>query len=345
MKKISVLIILAIVCSSIFMIPVSAVEPQWIFECPKSVIPVEINGDGQGWEDAGVIIANNDNPVFQQFGMWQGNADLPIPSSELSAEYRLKWDETYFYILEKRFDKNHVIFDDINETPENGFPWMHSGTLFFLNYDADFVEPTREGCYEIFWVNNGETLVMTGRNVDKAHMFPGDPEMEGILIAGSRDGDTYITEVAVPWATMKKVSGFPDPSEGLKLRMTPVLSAFNAKTTDIADRFQAEIWNQLNFYTDPEVAGPDDPESNGGMILVGATYTTPAEPEPVVDDTAMGGGGETENVHTPEPAPVAPVTTAPVTGDNNIIIIAMIGLLAAVIFAVGKRGFVKNFIA
>ncbi|MCL2099334.1 MAG: CBM9 family sugar-binding protein [Oscillospiraceae bacterium] len=325
MKKLLAAILLISVIAAIAVVPVSAQEPAWIFECPKLVIPVEINGDGQGWDDAGMFIANNDNPIFQQYGIWQGNADMPIPSSDLSVEYRLKWDETYFYILEKRFDKNHVVFSDIHDAPENAWPWMHSGTLFFLNYDANFADPTRDGCYEVFWVNNGETLVMTGRHFNKTQMFADDPEMEGILIAGSRDGDTYITEVAVPWATMRTVSGFPAPSEGLKLRMTPVASAFNAKTDDIADRFQGHIWNQLNFYTDPEVAGPDDPISNGGMILTAATYTPPAADEPAADDGTGAGGGDPAEVPAPAPAP-APVP-APQTGD------AMIFTFAALLLA------------
>ena len=317
-------------------VPVLAKEPQWIFECPKLVIPVEINGDGQGWEDAGIIIVNNDNPVFQEFGIWQGNAEAPIPTSELSVEYRLKWDDKYFYILEKRFDKNHVVFDDIDDEPANGFPWMHSGTLFFLNYDSNFADPTRDGCYEIFWVNNGSKLVMTGRNVNKAQMFPEDSEMEGILIAGSKDGNTYITEVAVPWATMRTVSGFPAPSEGLKLRMTPVVSAFHAVTDDTADRFQGHIWNQLNFYTDTSFGyQPDDPITNGGMILTGATYTPP---QPAVEEPEVPAAVEI-------PAPVASVVTAPAvvvtpvpqTSDSVVYIVVLCVLaLAGIITAVNK---------
>jgi len=331
MKKISVLIILALLFSSLSMLGVSAAEPKWIFECPKLVIPVTINGDGQGWEDAGEIIVNNDNPIFKQYGIWQGSEDRPVASSDLSVEYRLKWDETNFYILEKRFDKFHNVFDDINDDPGNAWPWMHSGTLFFLNYDTNFADPDRSGCYEVFWVNNGDTLVMTGRNVDKAQMFADEPEMAGIQIAGSRSGDTYITEVAIPWATMSKVSGFPAPTEGLKLRMTPVVSTFLEKTDDSGDRF-GEKWNQLNFYTDPDEGAPDDPVSNGGMILVGATYTPPApEPDPEPDAPAAAAPA-------PAPAPAAPAP-APQTGDNALVILAL------TVFAAGAFAVIRKKIA
>ena len=322
MKKLSVLIIFAIIISSLAMFNVSAVEPQWVYECNKLVVPVTADGkvDGNEWDDAVGFTANNDNPIFQQYGVWQASADRPIPSSDLSIDYKIKWDETNLYVLEVRFDKSMVVFTDDMEDDANKFPWCHSGTLFFLNYSADYANPDSDGCYEVFWVSDGTTRLVTGRNVGKAQMFEGDAEMAGVVVSTTKNGDTYTTEVIIPWATMATVSGFPAPSEGLKLRMTPIVSAYSAKTSDVADR-NGETWNQLNFYTDPEVGSPDNPESNGGMILKGVNYTPPAAPEPEPEPAA--------------PAEVAPpvVDNSPKTGDAGIIlfVLALIGSGALVL--------------
>ena len=327
MKKISVVIILAILFSMLTMINVSAVEPQWAYECNKLVVPVTIDGkvDGNEWDDAVALVVNNDNEIFKQFGIWQADADNPIPSSKLSVTYRVKWDENNLYILEERFD---TAFSFIPDAADD-WPWSASGTLFFLCYDADYSEPSTDGCYEIFWVINpdGGAPKLTGRGPGKSELDA--DEIAKWTVATSASGDVYTIEVAVPWSAMQSLSGFPAPSEGLKLRFTPVIAAFHEKTTESFDN-----WNQLDFYCDPEIGSPDNPESNGGMILKGVNYTPPAvdEPEAPVDvDTGDSGDAVVD----------VPVTVAPPTGDSNVLFISLI-ILIGVAVIINSKLVLKN---
>jgi len=320
MKKISIFIILAMILTSLSMFNVSAVEPKWVYECNKLAVPVTLDGKitGNEWDDANSFVVNADSEILKKYGVWQVDADNPIPSSVLSVTYRVKWDETYLYILEERFDKAFSFIPDSG----TDWPWEASGTLFFLNYSADFANPDTDGCYEIFWVINpdGGKPKLTGRGPAKSEME--DSDKAGWKTATSANGDLYIMEAAIPWADMKALSGFPAPSEGLKLRFTPIIPSFHAKTTESFDN-----WNQINFYCDPEVGPADNPESNGGMILKGVNYTAPAaEPEAPAP------------VEEAPPAPVtpaapAPTPSAPKTGDHAIAVFAILIMAAGALTA------------
>ena len=326
MRKISVLIIFALIISGLAMFNVSAVAPEWTYQCAKSVYEVNVNGviDGNEWDDAVELIVNNDSAIFQQHGYWQnGGADGPIPASDLSLTYKVKWDENYLYILEVRYDKYFILQDPDDSGP---WPWEHSGTLFFLYYDKDgnaMTDDTADWdyCYEIFWVTDGPggQPWLSGRGAGKSQFEVGDDEMAGWKTAGSKNGDTYTFEAAIPWSTMQATSEFPAPSEGLKLRFTPIISAFLEKP---AEKF-GEKWNQLDFYVDTSAA--DNPAGYGGLELVAAIVN----PAAAVEEAA--GGGEAADA---EIAPVVVAATAPAvkTGDTGIIIlvIALMGSTAVI---------------
>lgn len=321
MKKISVLIILAMIISSLAMFNVSAVAPEWFYECAKSALDVNIDGKvgDNEWDDAVELVVNNDNEIFKKYGYWQGGDDHPIPTSDLSVTYKLKWDEKYLYILEVRFDKNFSF------NPDAGvWPWEASGTLLFLAYDAaDFNEPS-DGAYEIFWVINpdGKPKLCGRAAPGKTQFEEGDPEMDGWVVANSASGDTYTIELAIPWATMQKVSAFPVPAEGVKLRFTPIISAYLQKVTESA---YDETWNQLDFYVNTSAA--DDITGEGGLELKGVIYTPPAAPEPAPADEPAPAADE--------PAPAAPAATAPAasapTGDAGIILFVLVLCASAVV--------------
>jgi len=309
------------------MFNVSAVAPQWTYECNKLALPVNVNGqiDGNEWDDAVELIVNNDSPIFQQYGFWQNGGADPIPSSVLSVTYKVKWDETYLYILEVRNDKFFKVFPEDESGP---WPWEHSGTLFFLYYDKDgeaMAEDTAswDYCYEPFWITYGwgDKPILSGRASGKSQFEVGDPEMEGWITAGSKNGDVYTFEAAIPWATMQKASEFPAPTEGLKLRFTPIISAFHTLDTE---KF-SDQWNQLDFYVD--TGAPDNPAGYGGMELVGVRYTPPApdpEPDPEPDAPAAV-------VDTPPPA-----RPSPATGDSALIMLALAALAAAALVTFRK---------
>ncbi|MCL1858967.1 MAG: hypothetical protein FWF92_07000 [Oscillospiraceae bacterium] len=328
MKKISLLIIFALIISSLSMFNISAVAPEWTYQCAKSVYDVNINGkiDGNEWDDAIELIVNNDSEIFKKYGYWQGGDDHPIPSSDLSVTYKVKWDDDYLYILEVRYDKNFSF------NPDDGdWPWEASGTLFFLYYDKDGEALTEDSvtwdyCYEIFWVMNpdGGSPKLTGRGAGKSQFEAGDPEMDGWVTAQSVNGDTYTFEAAIPWATMQKTSEFPAPAEGLKLRFTPIVSAYLQKVTASA---YDETWNQLDFYVDTSAA--DNPAGYGGMELVAAIVAPQAEAE-AADDEPVAQDVPDVSV------PVTPIS--PTTGDAGIILF----VLLFAIFGSSLIGFRKS---
>jgi len=332
MKKISIFIIIAMILSSLAMFDVSAVEPKWTYECNKLAVPVKIDGkvDGNEWDDAVALVVNADSEILKKYGVWQVDPDNPIPSSILSVTYRVKWDETYLYILEERFDKAFSYIPDAGP-----WPWEASGTLFFLTYSADYANPDTDGCYEIFWVNNADGAPkLCGRGPGKKQ-FADDIDSDewkefsaGWKIANSVNGDTYLIEAAIPWATMANISGFAAPKEGLKLRFTPIIPSFHEKTTT-----SFENWNQINFYCDPEVGPADNPESNGGMILKGVNYTAPVAAPEVVEAPAAAA---VEEAPAPAPAAVKAPAAAPKTGDSALAILAIL-MLGACAITVTRR--------
>ena len=339
MKKISVAIVFAILFSMLAVLGVSAVKPEWTYDCAKLVIPVSIDAkiDGGDWDDAVALVANNDSEIFKKYGFWQNAGAEPIPSSILSVTYKVKWDETYLYIREERFDTAFSI------VPGAGpWPWEHSGTLFFLYYDKDGEAlangegetATWDYCYEPFWSGS----ILSGRGPGKAQFSAENDEADwadfsaGWKTATNSSGDMYIFEAAIPWATMTKMSGFPAPSEGLELRFTPIVSAFQAKT----EESYGDNWNQLDFYVD--TTSPDNPAGYGNMKLTGAIYTPPAAPEPEPEPAPDLPAAAPEEPAAPAaPAPVTPAV--PVTGDCALIFFALI--LSAGAFAAKRLGKVK----
>ncbi|MCL1792752.1 MAG: hypothetical protein FWG34_02675 [Oscillospiraceae bacterium] len=330
MKKIGILAIFAVIFSLAAATGVSAVKPEWEYECAKSVLPVTVDGKvGEGeWDDAVLLTVNNDSEIFQKYGFWQNTGGDPIPSSSLSVDYKLKWDETYLYILEVRYDKNFSFNPDAGD-----WPWEASGTLLFLAYDPESYEEPGDGAYEIFWVMNpdGSSPKLTGRaSPGKTQFEKGDPEMDGWVVANSVNGDTYTIELAIPWATMQKVSGFPAPAEGVKLRFTPVISAYHLKVTESA---YDETWNQLDFYVNTD--SPDDITGEGGLVLTGAIYTPPApEPEAEPEAAPEAAPAPAEPAAPAETAP-AQIPAAPATGDGTTVFLAIV--LAAAAFEAARR--------
>ena len=325
-RKLGIILILAILMASLPAMNISAVAPEWFYQCAKSVLDVNIDGkvgDAE-WDDAIELIVNNDSEIFKKYGYWQGGEDHPIPSSDLSVSYKLKWDEKYLYILEVRYDKHFSFNADAGV-----WPWEASGTLLFLAYDAaDFNEPS-DGAYEIFWVinPNGAPKLSGRATPGKTGFEEGSPEMEGWVVANTASGDTYTIELAIPWATMQKVADYPAPAEGVKLRFTPIISAYLTKVTESV---YDENWNQLDFYVNTSAA--DDITGEGALELVGVVYTPPApapEPEP---ENAAGGGSDAPD----QPVVTAPAPTAPKTGDAGMMIFVFM-ILAAGAFAASKR--------
>ena len=333
MKKLGIFIVFALIFSSLAaLVPVSAIPPTYNLTMNKLVIPVELGkvNPADSWVDASSFVLDANNEVMKEFGRWQGDPDLIYTPDELQVTYRLKWDDSYIYIREERFDTTYVPFDDNALTP-----WNSNGTLFFLAYDDG--DPKFEKSYQPFWINkgtDGNTHMAIRYWRDGEYTMFDDAEAIGNWKwAGTQEaGNMYITELAIPWSDLLAYTpGMPAVSEGMKLRFTPVV----AKNDD-----GPKGWNQMNLHdrfgrddadTD-EASNPGELPANwAGLILGPATYAPPAEPEPEPEIEVPAPAPESQ---APAPAP-APTPVAPVTGDAMAIFFAVI--FAAGAFAAARR--------
>lgn len=336
MKKTICILTCIVVMVTLFVTQVSAAAPQWTYECAKLVYPVTVDGviSSGEWDDANAITVNNDDPIFKQFGYWQGGAEAQLPPSDLSCTYKLKWDSEYLYIFEQRLDKKYF-----NPGATDALaPWNGDGTLFMMAYvnDADWDKGSSIALdYEAFWVtksgssgDGGQTFVATRTwDADQATKVQDNTDsIAGWKYAGAKDGDVYTIEIAIPWATFAKYSAGAKGEEGAKYRVTPIVANING--ADGYGAFAAGDWNQMNYYcleNEEKGATKDDgmdwggfaeySRNHGGMVLTGAIVKPAAEEE------------------TPAPA-------APQTGDNMVLYAA--GLLLFACAAVVTRKLVKR---
>jgi len=291
MKKIAltVLLVLSLVAT---IITVSALEPGYVYECAKLYYPVTVNGkiDGNEWDDAYELVVNADNPVFKEYGRWQGGNN-PKSSSELSVTYKFKWDDENLYILEQRYDTNFIMYGG----PDCGTtPWNGDGTLMFLAYKTNGEEYLWEDAYEPFWaVDENGNISFALRSWIEGSWIHHQEHMENWKGAGIYDEatKTLTVELVVPFADIGTVSGSKNPKVGDMLRFTPIIS--NIDTVDDYGLF-AGSWDQLNFHdrynrddkvtVDPlgNDAPTEYPINWAGMKLVEAIVS---EPEPAEEPT------------------------------------------------------------
>ena len=310
-KKISIVMVIVLILASLPVFTASAIPPTYIFTMPKLVIPVELGkvNPAESWEDANYFVLDADNAVLKEFGRWQGGeGNRMYGPDELSVTYRLKWDESYFYIREERFDKEYFFtYDHARE------PWIGDGTLFFIAYDDG--DPKFNKSYQPFWANkaaDGKTHVALRYWRDGDYSMFDDAEAVGNWkFAGTQEGDVYITELAIPWSDLKAYTPeLPAIAEGLKLRFTPVVA--NVSSEDLF----GEDWNQMNMHDrfgrddadTEEASNPGELPANwAGLVLGAATYVIP-----VVEEEAPEAAPQENAPATP------PAASAPKTGDTQI---------------------------
>ena len=79
------------------------------------------------WDDAKLITITLDDPIVNQYGVYQGNWDGDRDPADFSTEIRFMWDDTALYIYEKRVD-DEVVFIGSSDSP-----WSEGdGNLVFL---------------------------------------------------------------------------------------------------------------------------------------------------------------------------------------------------------------------
>lgn len=327
MKRTLIAFFLVIVMT-LGMSAVFAVEPGYTYDAAKLVYPVTFDGKAEAgeWDDANALVVNADNPTFKEYGRWQGGAS-PYAAADLSVTYRIKWDETYLYILEERMDKAY--FFGLDHARE---PWMGDGTLFFLAYDNG--DALWANAYEPFWVNkgsDGKTHVALRSWLSGSFASEDTPDRIGNWkFAGTQSGDIYTTEVAIPWSDIAQAGAIPAIAEGLKFWFTPIIPNMSEEEPFLT------TWDQLNFHDRglrddallDETTNPAELPKNWAGLRLAAAIVVPETEAPAAEVPA---GGE---------AP-AEVVTVPQTSDALIGVSLLVLLAGAAAITLSKKRSVK----
>lgn len=158
-------------------------------------------------------------------------------------------------------------------------------------------------------------------------LFTGANTQPYIDLGYARNGDaSYIVELKIKYNEIRT------KGEGeFSMDFGPAVAADKQVGLYIFSQECAEDGTQALFVSVPtDQSGNWEPLKYDYIVLGANEVNAPAapEPDPVVDDTAVGGGEE--NVHVTEPAPTpAPVTVAPQTGDSAMIILILLALSSA----------------
>ena len=318
MKKTLVAIFLTIVLT-LSMSSVFAVDPGYTYDAAKLVYPVTFDGKVTAgeWDDANALVVNADNATFKEFGRWQGGA-APKTAADLSVSYKIKWDETYLYILEERMDKDYF-------APTGGAlaPWTGDGTLFFIAYNNG--DAKWANVYEPFWATvgtEGKAQVAVRAYFDGTFQALEGADITGnFKYAGAASGDVYTLELAFPWTDMAKFGDIPAIAEGLNFLFTPIISNSDADYTN---------WDQLNFHdrgllsdavVDEAANSAELPKNWAGLKLT-AAIVAPETEAPVTEAPA------TDTPATPE---------APQTSDAIIGVALVVLLAGAAVITLSKK--------
>ncbi|GGD85895.1 sugar-binding protein [Paenibacillus nasutitermitis] len=210
----------------------------------KAATPVTTDGvkSAGEWDNAGEITVSTDSADVKAFGQVWGAVD---DAADLTAKYRVKWDDDYLYLLDERTSDDVLQF-----TETGGLMFLSDATMMFLNLSgeqsgADY----KNGDFALFFTPSGpdskpHAFVREGRDSGKVEYATEEIKMGSKLAANS-----YTLEVAIPWSLLKTT-----PS---------ALSGFKAGFSLLAtDRDDPNDWGQIMW-----VGNGDGQQHWASMIL------------------------------------------------------------------------------
>jgi len=323
-KKISILLIIAIVISALSAFTVSAADPDDLYTAAKLVYPVVPDGkiDGTEWDDATALVLTTSNEVMAAFGRYQGGDSDFFKNTKVT--YKIKWDENNLYILEVREDTDAWVFD-----PDNALhPWEGNGTLFFISYDNN---PKWANAYEIFWTaksGDGKAKVALRAFLDgRDGPFDSSDDAQWISnwkYGGVVNGGNSVFEIVIPWSDLQKFNsdiGMKSTmSGGEKFKFTPIVP----KHRDDGETGQMNYhdkYGRSDAVTD-ENDNPGELPVNWAPLVLGGAIVTIAAPEEESNQEEA----------TAAPASSAPIaqSTASKMGNTEIFVYILILLAAAI---------------
>lgn len=253
-KKLFVAVLIVCVLTTTFMFSISAAEGVPSYNASKAAGTITIDGkiSAGEWDNSEYIVVAPDDPIVKEKGtIWGDTYALDGTSANLTAKYKVKWDDKNLYILEDRKDNVLTFVDNGPEV------YKSDGGLFFIQLVKNNDAADLKGVYHIFYSPSGTD--------NKPHIWLREESGSGPLysiedkaqIAGVVSKDGYIVEMAIPWSLMQKAPFTPE--EGMKVKMSPL-------PTDNDGSFP-DKWGQILWVCK---GGPEDPTTWADMIFVAA---------------------------------------------------------------------------
>ena len=291
------------------------------------------------WDDAKVITITLDDPIVNEYGVYQGNWEGDRDPADFSTEIRMMWDESALYIYEYRKDDEVVLIGSSDS------PWSEGdGNLVFLQVaDADSsINPEGWGHHIFYIVGDNSEQLGGASSVRITNEEEGSRETvqydEMVAKAALADGG-WLIEVKVPWTVFQREVPQFAPESGCVLG----LSFVPIDHDDGGDDFSQLCWFQQ----------ADDLEAPGGYDFGGwaelklmpkievEVAPDPVETAPIAAEPSPAPVAETapaaEAAPAPAAAPVAapaPAAPAPAAQTGDAVGIAVLTAVAALGMAV-----------
>lgn len=320
MKKILTALFLAIILV-LFSIPVSA-QHYWndTIKFTAAYGTVEINGDGNGWDDAQAIkMTLNNDPMYDRgYLNYQGGWDGDRDDKDFSGIYKVKWDENYLYLLEDRTDDYVCLYGTAEQ------PYFTDGTLAFTQVDSADGKMNPDGIsVHAFYTVGLDGKIGGDLKARVCNIEDGSREtvdIPGGKIASTLKAGGFIIEVAIPWSFYTSyIPNFKGPSAGDTLGLSYVVHDCDDDEPAFTKQFCYAVDND-NL---GDVPGGYDFGGWGVVELLAPVVVAAPEPEPEP-------APETPAAVPEEPAaPAVPAPTAPQVGDTGMITLAVVVIIAA----------------
>ncbi|MFA6947493.1 MAG: sugar-binding protein [Eubacteriales bacterium] len=277
---------------------------------------IDGTADAAEWSLAPALTITLDDPVVNEYGVYQGAWESERNASDFSTEIRYMWDENCFYIYENRADDD-VVLGGSSDTPWSGA----DGNLIFLQVadDDSTINPSGYS-HHIFYTigdNNGKAGgAVSVRINDESATTQETLQYPVFKYAAVVTDGGWSIEIAVPWSVFQKQVPEFTPAAGAVLGMSCVPIDNDADGGDFA---------QLCWFNQQGQVGCASYDYGGWAYL---TLDAPVviEEEPAAQDPTV------------EQTPTESVSAAQTSDFAAVAVLASIVSVAGAAFIIKKRG-------
>ena len=267
------------------------------------------------WATATEIPVTLDDPIVNQYGVYQGGWEGERLPSDFSTWMYFMWDEEALYICEQRFD-DYVELGGTGATPWGG----SDGNLIFIQTIDGATDGNPDAySHHVFYIaGDGQDSGNYGgdawvRICDGSVNSQETVQYDEIKVMTAPAEDGFCAEVKVPWSVFaNEIPNFkPTADTKIGISMVPI------------DFDEDGEFAQLSWFKQADELGVPGGYDYGGWAVMNLD-AIPVVEEPTVDEPAVD-------------APVTDAPAAPVTADAGIVAAAALMAVAAGVVLNKKR--------